>query len=203
MSKLEQLRRILPGSEMHRAEHGTDATRVMQFARFFNPGAIADKMQLQPGFANITPENQMLAMGLIVEEVLETVNAMGLKVCVSPEVVWDEKKQLWQQTWRLERAVRPGDFEKGDKDMMVFLTPDVVEVADGLEDLKYVAHFATILLGTPTAMLADEVHWSNMLKLGANGRPVLDSRGKVVKPAGWTPPDIAGALNKFLGRVVF
>ena len=58
---------------------------------------------------------------------------------------------------------------------------ELVEIADALTDLLY------LVLGTYhshglqdiAAELFDEVHRSNMTKLGANGQPVLREDGKV------------------------
>ncbi len=69
---------------------------------------------------------------------------------------------------------------------------NIVEVLDGLTDLQYVTDGAYLALG-----LADvkdqafaEVHRSNMSKLVA-GRPIVDTAGKVQKPAHWSAPNLA------------
>ena len=41
----------------------------------------------------------------------------------------------------------------------------------------------------------DEVHASNMTKLGADGRPIRRADGKVLKGPGYRPPDIAAVLR--------
>lgn len=68
---------------------------------------------------------------------------------------------------------------------------ELPEVADGLVDLIYVAIGAAIAFGIDLRPCWDAVHAANLAKLGG-GR---DERGKVVKPAGWQPPDIAGVLK--------
>lgn len=48
-------------------------------------------------------------------------------------------------------------------------------------------------LGLPLKSLWKEVHVSNMRKL-LDGKVIRDEGGKVLKPAHWSPPDIAGVL---------
>lgn len=38
------------------------------------------------------------------------------------------------------------------------------------------------------------VHAANMAKLDENGKPILRADGKVLKPVGWQPPDMAEAI---------
>jgi len=69
---------------------------------------------------------------------------------------------------------------------------DMVEVADALGDIDYVVEGMRYALGVNGAPLAEEIHRTNMAKLGGK----MDSDGKIQKPPGWTPPDIAGELRK-------
>jgi predicted HAD superfamily Cof-like phosphohydrolase len=69
---------------------------------------------------------------------------------------------------------------------------DLVEVADGLCDLIYVALGTAVACGIDLAPLFDEVHASNMAKLqGGHKR----EDGKWIKPPGWKPPRIAELLK--------
>ena len=43
--------------------------------------------------------------------------------------------------------------------------------------------------------MIDEVHASNMTKLGADGRPVRRADGKILKGPDYRPPDIAAVLR--------
>jgi len=75
---------------------------------------------------------------------------------------------------------------------------DLIAIADALTDLLYV------LLGTMVSHglqgygteLFDEVHKSNMSKFDVNSRPIHRQDGKVLKPASFIPPNIAGILNQ-------
>jgi len=72
---------------------------------------------------------------------------------------------------------------------------DLVEVADALADIIYIACGTAVSYGIPLDKVFEEVHRSNMAKL-VDGKPLKREDGKVIKPEGWTPPDIAGVLNK-------
>lgn len=73
---------------------------------------------------------------------------------------------------------------------------DIVEVADALGDLLYVCMGMALSFGIDLPAVLAEVHRSNMTKLGPDGKPTYREDGKVTKPAGWTPPDIEGVLNR-------
>lgn len=72
---------------------------------------------------------------------------------------------------------------------------DIVAVADALADLTYVLYGTALELGIDLDMVLAEVHRSNMAKLGPDGEPIYREDGKVLKPKGWQPPDIAGVLR--------
>lgn len=74
------------------------------------------------------------------------------------------------------------------------MAPDIVEVADALADLDYVSAGTRLAYGIPRKPIADEVHRANMAK--APGGVILRSpQGKIIKPEGWTPPNIRKALG--------
>jgi predicted HAD superfamily Cof-like phosphohydrolase len=66
---------------------------------------------------------------------------------------------------------------------------DLVEVADALGDIAYVVYGAALTFGIPLDEIIDEIHRSNMSKLGADGRPIYrESDRKVLKgPDYFTP----------------
>jgi predicted HAD superfamily Cof-like phosphohydrolase len=74
------------------------------------------------------------------------------------------------------------------------LARDRPHAAQESADLEYVLHGMTISLGLDLDRAVTEVHRANMRKLGADGRPRYRSDGKVLKPAGWTPPDCSNAV---------
>jgi predicted HAD superfamily Cof-like phosphohydrolase len=73
---------------------------------------------------------------------------------------------------------------------------DLVEVADALADLDYVVEGTRLEFGINGEPIADEVHRSNLSKLGADGKPVRREDGKIMKGPNYSPPDIAGELRK-------
>lgn len=75
---------------------------------------------------------------------------------------------------------------------------DLTEIADGLLDIIVVA-WGTLLtyFGPELAeAMAHEVWSSNLAKVDGPGLPVFRDDGKILKPEGWAPPDIAGLLHK-------
>lgn len=73
---------------------------------------------------------------------------------------------------------------------------DIVEIADGLADMIYIICGTALSYGIPLAEVFAEVHASNMAKRGPDGRIVKREDGKVLKPPGWSPPDIARILRE-------
>ena len=80
-------------------------------------------------------------------------------------------------------------------------TDDLVEIADALADIMYVALGAAISYGIPIDEVFEEVHRSNMSKLDANGKPITREDGKVIKGPHYDPPNIAPILRKYGGDV--
>lgn len=78
---------------------------------------------------------------------------------------------------------------------------DLPGVADALADLVYVALGTAHMFGIPLDHVFQEVQRANMQKERASGSG--DARSKrgsaldVVKPAGWTPPNVRGVLEEF------
>tara|TARA_B110000444_G_C18407492_1_gene396480 strand:- start:147 stop:518 length:372 start_codon:yes stop_codon:yes gene_type:complete len=71
---------------------------------------------------------------------------------------------------------------------------DIKEVADALTDILYVTYGAGTAFGINLDKCFDEVHQSNMSKLGSDGKPIYNEIGKVMKGPNYFKPD----LNKFL-----
>jgi|TARA_B100001093_G_scaffold502146_1_gene554718 predicted HAD superfamily Cof-like phosphohydrolase len=73
---------------------------------------------------------------------------------------------------------------------------DIKEVADALTDILYVTYGAGTAFGIDLDKCFDEVHQSNMSKLGSDGKPIYNDIGKVMKGPNYFKPD----LNKFLKK---
>lgn len=69
---------------------------------------------------------------------------------------------------------------------------DLPGVADGLADLIYVSLHAAISYGIDLRPVWDAVQVANMAKEGGPTR----EDGKILKPEGWQPPDVAGILAR-------
>ena len=72
---------------------------------------------------------------------------------------------------------------------------DIVEVADALADMLYIIHGTALEYGIPLDAVVEEVHRSNMSKLGTDGRPIRREDGKIMKGPNYFRPDIAGVLG--------
>ena len=72
---------------------------------------------------------------------------------------------------------------------------DMIQIADALTDLLYVIYGAGHAFGIDLDECFQEVHASNMSKLGENGRPIHREDGKVMKGPGYFEPDLEGILG--------
>ena len=73
-------------------------------------------------------------------------------------------------------------------------TKNLVEVADALTDILYVAYGAGHAFGINLDKCFDEVQQSNMSKLDDQGNPIYNDSGKVMKGPKYFKPD----LSKFI-----
>lgn len=127
-------------------------------------------------------------------------------------------KQLWdfQRVYDQPRNTKPTLLESDDyylryrlgkEELVEYLeacnNDDLVEITDALADQLY------ILLGTMVAHgmqdiiedVFDEVHRSNMSKLGVDGKPIYREDGKVLKGPNFTPPNIEQFLTAGQGQL--
>lgn len=84
------------------------------------------------------------------------------------------------------------------RDSIVGIDPrggDIVEAADALADMEVVINGFAIEAGIPLDLVINEVHDSNMSKLGADGEPILREDGKILKGPNYVKPDVAGVLG--------
>ena len=71
---------------------------------------------------------------------------------------------------------------------------DIKEVADALTDILYVTYGAGHAFGIDLDKCFKEVQNSNMSKLGSDGKPIYNDKGKVMKGPNYFKPD----LGKFV-----
>ena len=71
---------------------------------------------------------------------------------------------------------------------------DLLEVADALTDILYVTYGAGHAFGIDLDKCFNEVQNSNMSKLGSDGKPIYNDKGKVMKGPNYFKPN----LEKFV-----
>ena len=71
---------------------------------------------------------------------------------------------------------------------------DIQEVADALTDILYVTYGAGHAFGINLDKCFQEVQSSNMSKLGEDGKPIYNEKGKVMKGPNYFKPN----LKKFI-----
>ena len=68
---------------------------------------------------------------------------------------------------------------------------DIKEVADALTDILYVTYGAGHAFGINLDKCFKEVQSSNMSKLGEDGKPIYNEKGKVMKGPNYFKPDFS------------
>jgi len=71
---------------------------------------------------------------------------------------------------------------------------DIVEIADACADLKWVIEGLEHTLQLPQQQIWDEVARSNLSKISEDGTVLRREDGKILKPEGWSEPDIASII---------
>ena len=84
--------------------------------------------------------------------------------------------------------------EELDELKVAMINRDIKEVADALTDILYVTYGAGHAFGINLDKCFQEVQNSNMSKLGKDGKPIYNEKGKVLKGPNYFKPD----LNKFI-----
>lgn len=123
---------------------------------------------------------RLLRAKLIAEELTELCEASGINLRIDRKTSPDGKVEHIVDVW-------PARHDHCD----------LVEVADALGDLRYVVDGANLVYGIPGEEVLDEVHRSNMSKLGEDGKPVLRADGKILKGPGYFKPNIAAIIQMY------
>lgn len=105
-------------------------------------------------------KTRLLRATLILEEAIETVNALGFKL------MYDGKNYM----------VDPDQIQE----------PDLIEIADGCADLSVVNIGTLVACGIPDSPLIRIVDENNLEKLGPGSS--FNTFGKLVKPKGFVGP---------------
>ena len=72
---------------------------------------------------------------------------------------------------------------------------NLVEVADALTDILYVTYGAGHAFGINLDACFNEVQKSNMSKLGIDGKPIYNEKGKVMKGPNYFIPDFSKVIK--------
>ncbi len=73
---------------------------------------------------------------------------------------------------------------------------NIIELADALADIIYIVVGTALEFGIPLDRVWTEVQRSNMAKVDpTTGKAKHRVDGKILKPEGWTPPDIVAAFG--------
>jgi predicted HAD superfamily Cof-like phosphohydrolase len=85
--------------------------------------------------------------------------------------------------------------KKVDEFDQALIDGDIVELTDALCDLLYATYSYGLAFGIPLDKCFDEVHRSNLSKIGPDGKVTFRSDGKVLKPASYRPPNLEQFLD--------
>ena len=124
-------------------------------------------------------EVRLLRAKLIFEEVMETIEALGVDILVDPCLSQMDPAPIDHSNVKLVINERR--------------KPDLVLIADGCADISVVTIGTLSACGIADIPLLNEVDRSNLTKFGPGG--YLREDGKWIKPDDWQPPNIVGVLN--------
>jgi predicted HAD superfamily Cof-like phosphohydrolase len=140
--------------------------QVTAFRRLFGL-AVRTKPEVPP------TEELAMCLRLVVEEFVEVLGATG-----APEPLRERiKRELY--TWI--------EWQAGG----VGFNVNLVNLAQELADLDFVGEGLRLSCGIPRQLVANEIARANLAKAGGP----RDANGKIRKPKGWTPPDVAGVMG--------
>jgi len=186
---------------------------------------ISDRWDVAP------PVSERLLRGrLLIEEVLETLNAMGLTLSMSYEKICD-----LESNWSTNDTQIPLDADDIQIQHVEGSVYDPIETADGLADIKVITNGTAVAFGIPMLPVDLEVFASNMSKLDENGKPVINKchactpgiehidranltcedehhrqaawtdpdkpLGKLLKPASYIPANIRGIYEAYTTQI--
>ena len=114
------------------------------------------------------------------EDVKTFMKTFGQMVRTKPQFPYKETMQLRYDLIKEEL----NELEQAMK------TKDLKEVADALTDILYVAYGAGCAYGIDLDKCFKEVQRANMSKLGKDGKPIYNEKGKVMKGPNYLEPNL-------------
>ena len=121
------------------------------------------------------------------EKVKEFMEAFGQKVYT---------KSHWPAMTTCDLRVDLIEEELDELKEAIYNYGTLVDVADALTDLLVVIYGAGHAFGIDLDRCFEEVHRSNMTKLGDDGNPIYREDGKVLKGPNFEEPDLEGILDE-------
>lgn len=118
-------------------------------------------------------------------QVLDFQNAFGITSPSKPEMLKKKRAALRQRL--LEEEVKE-----------LREATNILEAADALIDILYIT-YGTIHeygLGDRATILFDEVHRSNMSKVGPDGQAIFRADGKIMKPETYSEPNLRPIIER-------
>ena len=107
------------------------------------------------------------------------------------------KKPEWPDAKTMELRIDLIEEELQElKDGILLGDGTLVDVADALTDLLYVVYGAGHSFGINLDKCFEEVHNSNMSKLGNDGKPIYREDGKILKGKNFREPNLKEVLNE-------
>jgi len=107
------------------------------------------------------------------------------------------KKPEWPDAKTMELRIDLIEEELQElKDGILLGDGTLVDVADALTDLLYVVYGAGHSFGINLDKCFEEVHNSNMSKLGNDGKPIYREDGKILKGENFREPNLKEVLNE-------
>jgi predicted HAD superfamily Cof-like phosphohydrolase len=113
-------------------------------------------------------------------------NAFGQRIGEKPEFPSYEERELRMKLMKEE----VNEYNKAEENN------DINNMAVELADIIYIACGTAVSYGIPLDDVFNAIHQANMNKL-VDGKVLRREDGKIKKPEGWQPADIAGILEKY------
>jgi predicted HAD superfamily Cof-like phosphohydrolase len=131
------------------------------------------------------------------EKIKEFHDKFGLPNNENPELIYTDLRLglIEEEFNELKEAI-----DEMDQEMLVYgynseqAKNKMADVAKELTDLAYVVYGAATVWGIDLNKCFEEVHSSNMSKLGENGKPIYREDGKVLKGPNYRPANLKKVL---------